>query len=112
MPDLKNKNVAVCDFSYNRSITESLLQSCSSFVVLDHHESAMKALAGLPNTRFDSNHSGAVITWKYFHPDKVRCDSAALRSAVFLFHPFYFSQVAPNKRIQSLTARAVISTIH
>jgi oligoribonuclease NrnB/cAMP/cGMP phosphodiesterase (DHH superfamily) len=69
-PDVTGKNVAILDFSYKRKILEKMIESANSLVVVDHHASAQETLSDLPNMIFDMNHSGAVLSWKYFHPDK------------------------------------------
>ena len=69
-PDVKGKNVAICDFSFNNAITKQLIEDSESLVVLDHHKSAVVALHDIQETIFDMNHSGAIITWDFFHPGK------------------------------------------
>jgi len=69
-PDVTGKNVAICDFSFNNETTKKMIQDANSLVILDHHKSAVVELHDIPEAIFDMNHSGAVITWKYFHPGK------------------------------------------
>lgn len=70
-PDITNKNVLICDFSYKSDITLSLIKKAKNLLILDHHKSAKLELDLIPdnNKVFDMNHSGAYLTWKYFFPD-------------------------------------------
>ena len=37
-------------------------------LVIDHHRTAMIELHDISNTHFDMNHSGARLSWDFFHP--------------------------------------------
>jgi oligoribonuclease NrnB/cAMP/cGMP phosphodiesterase (DHH superfamily) len=69
-PNLTNKNVIICDFSYKKNIVEKIIAECKSFLIIDHHISAKNELESLDlNYKiFDINHSGAYLTWMYFFP--------------------------------------------
>jgi uncharacterized protein len=69
-PDVKGKNVAVLDFCFSNEQTKQMMSEAESFIVIDHHRTAMIELHDIPNTIFDMNHSGAVLAWNYFHPGK------------------------------------------
>ena len=69
-PSVKGKNVAILDFSYDRQTLHNMAQQAKSLVVIDHHVSAMKELAGLPNVYFDMSRSGAMLAWNFFHAGK------------------------------------------
>ena len=69
-PDVRGKNVVVLDFSYDNATTKRLMKEANSFLVIDHHKSAMVELHDVTCTRFDMNHSGAMLAWKFFHPGK------------------------------------------
>ena len=69
-PDVFGKNVVVLDFSYDNSTTKRLMKEAKNFLVIDHHKSAMVELHDVACTRFDMNHSGAMLAWKFFHPGK------------------------------------------
>ncbi len=71
-PDVTDKNVYICDFSYKKDILEDMISKAKSLVVIDHHLSAKKDLEEIDNKYkvFDMNHSGAVLTWKYFFQDQ------------------------------------------
>lgn len=71
-PDVTGKNVLICDFSYKKDILLDMISKANSLLILDHHKSAEKELEDIDDVYkvFDMNHSGAVLTWKYFFPDK------------------------------------------
>tara|TARA_Y100000593_G_C4233670_1_gene298342 strand:- start:88 stop:918 length:831 start_codon:yes stop_codon:yes gene_type:complete len=69
-PDVSGKNVAILDFSYKRDVIEKMIESANNLVVVDHHKSAEAALKDLPGMIFDMSHSGAYLSWVYFHPEK------------------------------------------
>jgi len=69
-PNVTGKNVAICDFSFNNATTKQMIEDANSLVILDHHKSAVVELHDISEAIFDMNHSGAVITWKFFHPGK------------------------------------------
>lgn len=69
-PDVTGKNVVVLDFSYNNATTKQLMKEAKGFLIIDHHKSAIVELHDVSCTRFDMNHSGAMLAWKFFHPGK------------------------------------------
>jgi oligoribonuclease NrnB/cAMP/cGMP phosphodiesterase (DHH superfamily) len=46
------------------------MKEAKSFLVIDHHKSAMVELHDVSCTHFDMNHSGAMLSWRFFHPGK------------------------------------------
>jgi oligoribonuclease NrnB/cAMP/cGMP phosphodiesterase (DHH superfamily) len=64
---LAGKKIVIVDFSYPRPVLEALAKDAASLLVLDHHVTAEKALAGLPYTYFDQKKSGAVLAWEWAH---------------------------------------------
>lgn len=70
LPNVKDKNVYILDFSFSVDIYKQLLDTAKSVVLLDHHATAKKLLENLPGTFFDLSRSGAMIAWNYFHKDK------------------------------------------
>ena len=69
--DLDGKNVLICDYSYRKDVLTNLLGKVNKLLIIDHHKSAEKELADIPDDLkiFDMNHSGAMLTWLYFYPD-------------------------------------------
>lgn len=60
----------IVDFSYDRETTLALSRrfGVGSIVVIDHHKTAEKELAGLMFAEFDMNKSGAVLAWEHSKP--------------------------------------------
>lgn len=69
-PEVTGKNVVVLDFSYDNATTKRLMKEAKNFLVIDHHKTAMVELHDVSCTRFDMNHSGAMLAWKFFHPGR------------------------------------------
>jgi oligoribonuclease NrnB/cAMP/cGMP phosphodiesterase (DHH superfamily) len=69
-PEVAGRNVVVLDFSYDNATTKRLMKEAKNFLVIDHHKSAVVELHDVTCTRFDMNHSGAMLAWKFFHPGK------------------------------------------
>ncbi|ARF10837.1 DHH family phosphohydrolase [Hokovirus HKV1] len=72
IPDVKNKNVLICDFSYNYDITMSIIKDAKNVLIIDHHDTAQDNLKNIPDECkiFDMTHSAAVLTWKYVFPNR------------------------------------------
>lgn len=60
--------VYILDFSTDRSSLDALAAR-AELVVLDHHETALKALEGAPYATFDLTKSGARLAWEHFFSD-------------------------------------------
>lgn len=69
-PDVTGKHVMIVDFSYDLATTLDIISKAASLVILDHHKTAYERLSSLPELHFDNSHSGAILAWNYFHPDK------------------------------------------
>lgn len=71
LEDLKNKEIYILDFCYEKaSIMQKLLKNNKKLVVIDHHISHKEGVKVSSEYSFDLNQSGAVLSWKYFHPQK------------------------------------------
>lgn len=68
---LKDQRVVIVDFSYARDTLETMAREAKELLVLDHHITAEKALAGLPYAYFDMKKSGAVLAWEWAHDHPV-----------------------------------------
>jgi len=68
--DLRGRNVAVLDFSFDKETTARQLASTAGYAVLDHHKSAEESLSELPEHAkiFEMRMSGATLAWNFFHP--------------------------------------------
>ena len=69
-PDVSGKNVVILDFSYDNATVKNIVKSANSLLIIDHHKSAMVELHDISCTHFDMNHSGAMLSWRFFHPGK------------------------------------------
>jgi uncharacterized protein len=58
------------DFTYPLEIMQQYVEEAASVTVLDHHEGVEEVITKMPEYRFTSDHSGAVIAWKFFHPEE------------------------------------------
>ena len=69
---LAGKNVYLMDLCYSAEAIKKLLKTTKLLTVIDHHISSKKAVELAPNHIFngDSTHSGAMLSWQYFHPQK------------------------------------------
>lgn len=75
-PDCSDRDVYIVDFSYKRDVLEQVADQAKHVTVIDHHISAQRDLEALKGNKkvtlyFDMKHSGAVLTWRYFHPNEV-----------------------------------------
>jgi oligoribonuclease NrnB/cAMP/cGMP phosphodiesterase (DHH superfamily) len=66
-PDIKGKNVLICDFSYSYETIQQMMIDAEKLLIIDHHITAKKELQFIPDEFkiFDMNHSGAMLTWLY-----------------------------------------------
>lgn len=69
-PNVTGKNVVVLDFSYDNATTKRMMKEAKNLLIIDHHKTAVVELHDVSCTRFDMNHSGAMLSWKFFHPGK------------------------------------------
>lgn len=84
VPDITNKKVILVDFSYKKDIILEICQKAKSVLILDHHKTTIEELqdyikignkpvsSDLPTNLtgiLDTERSGAVIAWEFFHPD-------------------------------------------
>jgi len=59
--------VYLLDYSYNKERMARLISTAAKVVLIDHHETAEKLTGMVAESFFDQTHSGAVLTWNYFH---------------------------------------------
>ena len=69
-PDVIGRNVACLDFAFSNAVTKQMIEDANSFIIIDHHKSAMVELHDISNAIFDMKHSGAILAWGFFHPGK------------------------------------------
>ena len=64
------KEIYICDFCYHQPVLEQLLKINPNITIIDHHITAKETVKLAKNHSYALNHSGAVLTWKFFHPKK------------------------------------------
>ncbi|TSC72264.1 MAG: phosphohydrolase [Parcubacteria group bacterium Gr01-1014_70] len=69
-PAAKQKEVFTVDYSFPHDAIAEVRRHVRSLTVIDHHESNREAAHLADNHLFQMTHSGAVLSWKYFHPKK------------------------------------------
>ncbi|MBX4190078.1 phosphohydrolase [Candidatus Parcubacteria bacterium] len=67
---LSNKEIYMVDFTYPEEVITALAASNKRVTAIDHHVSVEAATRSTQDFLFDNNHSGAVLAWKYFHPEQ------------------------------------------
>ncbi len=66
---LTDKEIFILDYCYKQPDLEKLRNDNKSVVVIDHHKTSEATVTAYPENVFDMEHSGAVLSWQYFHPD-------------------------------------------
>lgn len=74
---ITDAHVIIVDFSYKRSVIRAMSNFCRSITIIDHHKTAIADLEQIEldedvkcpiYTRFDTQNSGAMLTWNYYFP--------------------------------------------
>lgn len=68
--ELKNKDIFLIDIVPAAAEVKKLISENKKVVAIDHHKTSEPKMALFKDQSFDMGHSGAVLAWKYFHPDK------------------------------------------
>lgn len=72
LPDVRNKDVYVLDYSFDPEVLHTMETQCKSLTLLDHHKTAQQKFQGYrclcAKLYFDMNRSGARMAWDHFHP--------------------------------------------
>lgn len=66
---IEGKEVYVVDFSYDAVRLLDLESKAKRLVVIDHHKGGESHVRATREHVFELDHSGAYLTWRYFHPD-------------------------------------------
>lgn len=66
---LIEKEIYMLDFTYPLPYTKELMKH-NRVTAIDHHISAKPVTELTENYSYALDHSGSVLTWKYFHPKK------------------------------------------
>lgn len=68
---LKGKELYFIDFTPNQTVeVKKLIKDNPRVTIIDHHASAKENVLLSRDHLFSERHSGAVLAWRYFHPDK------------------------------------------
>lgn len=70
IPSVKDKEVYFLDFTPTEEELDRIVKDNASVRIIDHHISKEKLVKSMPGSVYDVNHSGAVLSWQYFHPEK------------------------------------------
>lgn len=65
----KDADAYFIDFTYPQDVMDRFAEVAKRIIILDHHEGVEEVIKNFPGYVYDSNHSGAMIAWAYFHPD-------------------------------------------
>jgi len=69
---LEGREVFMLDFCYELpGEIKRLVATTKRLVIIDHHGSAKQLVESVPEHVFDTEHSGAILAWTYFHPEAV-----------------------------------------
>ena len=66
----KNKEVFAIDTSFSPKNLNKLIDRGNNVTVIDHHPSEENDVKLAPKFLFNLKHSGAVLTWQFFHKEK------------------------------------------
>ena len=67
---LKDKEIYFVDFIYSDKIVNQLTKDNRRVTAIDHHISGEVLVKTTKDYSYAVDHSGAVLSWKYFHPEK------------------------------------------
>ncbi len=70
LEELINKEIYFIDFCYPPDIIKNLIKNNKRVTVIDHHVTAKDVAVITQEHSFDIDQSGAVLAWKYFHPNE------------------------------------------
>lgn len=64
---VKDKYVAIFDFSFNLEITNKIKELSKDLVILDHHQTNKESLKNLDYAYFEMELSGVGLAWNFFY---------------------------------------------
>ena len=67
---LKDKEIYMIDYTFPLEITKQLIADNKRVTSIDHHVSNENVVKITKDYSYAVNNSGAVLSWKYFHPEK------------------------------------------
>jgi oligoribonuclease NrnB/cAMP/cGMP phosphodiesterase (DHH superfamily) len=69
-PEIEGREVYTLDYCYPKKVLEEYTPKMKKLTIIDHHVTAEESLPLATESVFDLEHSGAVLSWKYFHPQE------------------------------------------
>lgn len=66
----KQADLYTLDYSFPSDVIADIREHVNTLTVVDHHETNKGAIGVAGSGLFDLEHSGAVLSWKFFHPDE------------------------------------------
>lgn len=68
--DVSGKEIYMLDFCYYENDIAKLREKGNKIIIIDHHKSKETVIKSVDDYLYDTNHSGAVLAWQYFHSGK------------------------------------------
>ena len=68
--DFQGRDVYLVDICFNEEVLMALKKVANSLTVIDHHKTNVERVKLATVTVFDLKHSGAILSWNFFHPGK------------------------------------------
>ncbi|MBI5138522.1 MAG: hypothetical protein HZA95_01845 [Candidatus Vogelbacteria bacterium] len=68
--NVRGSRVYLLDLCFRPEVIERLKGEAVSLTIIDHHKSSAEWVKLATTTIFDLKHSGAVLSWNFFHPGK------------------------------------------
>ncbi|MEX2410306.1 MAG: DHHA1 domain-containing protein [Candidatus Paceibacterota bacterium] len=67
---VEGKIVYMVDFTFLKEVFEQIQNNAEKVIAIDHHETVEQVTKLADDYSYAVNNSAAVLTWKYFNPDK------------------------------------------
>lgn len=64
----RGKDVYTLDYAFPQDVIPHIRKEIASLTVIDHHITNKNSAENADEQLFDIGHSGAVLSWKFFHP--------------------------------------------
>lgn len=65
--EVNNNEVFLLDYSYREDVLYDIFSRCNRLVIIDHHKTTEHYVKQFTGSIHDVNHSGAMLSWDYFH---------------------------------------------
>ena len=67
--EFRDKEIYILDYGLEEDVQRALQEVNKSVVVIDHHPASETGVTAFPQNIFNAEHSGAVLSWQFFHPE-------------------------------------------